>query len=552
MAIEFPNLDKPEQSGYDTFRTPFYKISIASASSSNYIELPEQIAKLISKVEITETQEMCAYNHQVLITFLEGSREPFSPLEEAADSNVYSLGEQGGALTNKTGLIPDLRFNSKGGITGVSVADAASALNAATQLGVSDSTIIAIAEPKKSPKFLFQEFNKVKITWGYLENPALTRTMVTVIYAWQTVFPENGHPETVVTCLGASATYNQLGHAKAVMLRTTDISTVGVDPKTGKVSNGYKALSIKEGIEYVAEKVGIKAYVSSKIDMELPKGSYRVIPKGTNLDKYFTELARETQCYYLPFINPHTDEFSLIFVPKQEYDKQLGITTSNLFTYKAAGSLIKSVNVKADFTGFFGAYNGAVKSGGKAVEATSESGEQLEVQLIDNFLANSSPASNPNPLEIATQAANNLSNGVLTQHAEYNPKATSKQYAKDKSIRDAFCARNRTVAIELTYIGHPKLAPPLSVKLQNIGVRYSGTYKLLTVTHVLDENGYNCRATATNYTLGGTGSSQNNATKGQEESNPQVAVPLISLSSVTSFSSEDPDSIETFKNLVLS
>lgn len=544
------NIDFDPKDDYEKYKTPFYKIRVAPASSSNYIDLPDAIARLIKKVEIVETQESCIYNHQITIVLAEGSRDPYAYTADAADPNVYSLGEMGGALTNKSGLIPDLRYSSGGvGITAVSPANAAKAL-AGLQAGITDDITIYSADvAAKSPTYLFQEFNKIEITWGYLENPLTQRTIRSIIYVWQTEFPEAGQPETTITCLGANALYNQLAFAKNIDLGKTDLSKTVIDPATGEIAQDFQGLATNEVIELICDKIGIKHYISDKIEPKyLPEGKTRKLAKGKNIDSFFSELARETQCHYIAFIDHKTDDFSIIFVPKQEYDKQIGVGQDYLFAYKTPNSILKSLTVRADFSGFFGAYNGAQKSNGKTTEVISESGEVVVVAFDNTGIANPSPASGQNKLNIAQNATTAFSN--LVQQADVNPNAVNPAYAEQKTIKDAYCAKNRIVAIEFTCLGFPRLAPPQTVKFSNIGDRYSGRYHLLTVTHTLDENGYMCKGSATNYRLGAGGQPANNATKGVDQPIEMISVPAFaSVSSL--LGKPDPNSIETFKTLVL-
>lgn len=544
------DLDFNPKDDYEKYKTPFYKIRVAPASSSNYIDLPDAIARLIKKVEIVESQESCIYNHQITIVMAEGSRDPYAYTADAADPNVYSLGESGGALTNKSGLIPDLRYSSGGvGITAVSPANAAKALAGLQAAATEDITVYSNSVTGKAPTYLFQEFNKVEITWGYLENPITHRTIRSIIYVWQTEFPDAGQPETTITCLGANALYNQLAFSKNIDLNKIDLSKTLIDPVTGEIAQDFIGLATNEVIELICDKVGIKHYVSDKIEPKnLPEGKFRKLPKGKNVDSFFSELARETQCHYIAFIDHKTDDFSIIFVPKQEYDKQVGISQDYLFAYKTPNSILKSLTVRADFSGFFGAYTGAQKSNGKSTEVVSESGETVTVAFENTGIANPSPASGQNKLAIAQNASTTFAN--LTQQADMNPNAVNQNYAQQKTINDAYCAKNRIVAIEFTCLGFSRLAPPQTIKFSNIGDRYSGRYHLLTVTHTLDENGYSCKGSATNYRLGAGGQPANNATKGVDQPIEMISVPAFaSLGSV--LGNPDPDSIETFKTLVL-
>lgn len=541
------------QTDYRNFKTPYFKIEIAAASSKNYVELPEHVHRLIKKIEIMETKQgSCDYAQQVLITMVEGSREPSAQTDEAALVQLYSLGPKGGALTNKVGLVTDLRFtNGSVGLTAINSANVDKAVEFLKKFSADAKTSTKIINniniPKETPKYLFQEFNKVKLTWGYLEDPSSARVLKTVIYAWQTDFPESGQPETTITCLGFDAVLTQMAYSEAITLKDTKINKVVVDTNTGTKSEQYKGLSTKAALEYLCEQFGITPYISDKIDMntDVP----RVLPAGMSLDKFFHQVANETQCYYHAFIDPFTDKVSMVFVPKQEYDKQVALN-ANLFAYKQPGSIIKSIGIRADFSGFSGAYKANYKSDGVAVQAVSDNGDYTTVLYDAKVEAVPDPASNPNTVENAKKGKEKY--GTSTQKAEINPNASNSAYAKQGSIKDAFCAKNRLIFMEINCLGFTKIFPPMVIQVSNIGSRYSGQYKIEAVTHTIDESGYVCRITAKTHQTTGAGYQNPNATKGEtpptQEYESQLVKPKLSAAN---FGKTDPNSIETFMKLVL-
>ena len=70
--------------GYELFKTPFFEVSVARAGSAQYVKLPYQVHKLISKVEITESFVPCT-PLQISLTLYEGSRQPFLLIAGVAD-----------------------------------------------------------------------------------------------------------------------------------------------------------------------------------------------------------------------------------------------------------------------------------------------------------------------------------------------------------------------------------------------------------------------------------------------------------------------------------
>lgn len=523
--------------GYEKFKTPFYEIFVAPASSNDYIPLPEQVRRLIKKVEIMETRETCSYNQQVTIVITEGSREPFSLLDESVPTEVYSLGEAGGALTNKSGLVTDLRYIEDGvGITAVSKGAAAAALNALASLAASgenavgppdEATLVQSKQPKTKPQYLFQEFNKLKIRWGYLEDPTTVRTIKTIIYITACEFPEGGQPETTLTCLGSGAVLNQIASPKAINFAKKTPS--GIDPKTGNLLVTFEGMNVKEVVEYIGEQIGIVTFVDDNLNlMPIDKGKFRVIPAGKNIDRYLTELAQETNSHYIPMLHPATDEFVIFFISQKEMEASLG----EYLVYKGPGSILKSVNIKADFSGFFGSYVSAYNSSGQKNSATADIGDNQLVLFDDSGKADNNPASG-NSFEVANQAAVIFGNGAQTSTAEIHPSAVNKSHSDQYSLNNAKCLSNRIVSMELITLGYTRLAPPKTLKITNIGERYSGVYNLLSVTHTLDENGYHCKCMATSYSIRGGGVVPANAstpTSPPEQKEINVFQPLASNS----------------------
>lgn len=542
------------KSYYENFKTPFFKIEVAAANSATYIELPDPLRRLIKKIEVLETkQEDCGYTQQVLITMIEGSREPSASTDAAALLQLYPLGVNGGALTNKVGLLTDLKFVTGGtGLSAISskqIDKAVEFLKSFSQESKSSEKIINnINISTAPPVFLFQEFNKIKLTWGYLEDPSSSRVLKTVIYAWQTDFPEAGQPETVITCLGADAVLHQMAYSKAIALKDTKIKNAALDPKTGVKSEEFKGLKTKEALEYLCDQFKIKHYISDKIEVntDVP----RVLAAGKTLDSFFQELAKETQCYYYPFIDPYTDEFSIIFVPIQEYDKQIAIKDINLFSYKQPGSIVKSLSIRADFSGFFGAYKAAYKSNGDSVTAVSDNGVNISVVFDKKVEAVPDPASSSNSISVAKEGK--TKQGTATHKAEINPNAVNSDYANKTSIRDAFCQKNRMIFMEMSCLGYPRIIPHMVVKISNIGYRYSGEYKIESVTHTIDEAGYSCRITAKTNQAVDVGYKNPNATKGEELKEEPYKSQLVKPKTTASLTGKpDPNSIDTFINLVL-
>lgn len=81
---------------------------------------------------------------------------------------------------------------------------------------------------------------------------------------------------------------------------------------------------------------------------------------------------------------------------------------------------------------------------------------------------------------------------------------------------------NRNIVLEFTTLGYTKFSPGV-IEFRNIGVRYSGKYRLQTVTHTLDGSGYVTKGTAVSFALAAGGVTLQEAPKVPDPPN-QVSV----------------------------
>ena len=165
---------------YSKFRTPFYEVSIANSVGKNLTRLPMQIERLIEKIEFTETI-CCSSFNQITITFIEGSREPFTLTNGSfADPTLYATDGESSALSNTSGMLTDLRFSKSGGVTAllgnltkfISGGALSGVLAFLTSFGKDNTPPAPVFDfqPLGTPEtlaYLFQERNQVQIKFGY-------------------------------------------------------------------------------------------------------------------------------------------------------------------------------------------------------------------------------------------------------------------------------------------------------------------------------------------------------------------------------------------------
>ncbi len=108
--------------------------------------------------------------------------------------------------------------------------------------------------------------------------------------------------------------------------------------------------------------------------------------------------------------------------------------------------------------------------------------------------------------------------GVIVGRSKVSTQADDPNSVKESGISKNNCVNSGIVALEFTSLGYSKLRPGI-VYFGGIGLRYSGEYNIISITHTIDINGYGCRGTATTGAIyGKSGISIPDAIPGQNDS----------------------------------
>ena len=486
--------------GYSKFRTPFYEISISDSSGKRSVKLPHHIIRLVEKIEIVETFVGGDFT-TFTIDFIEGSREPASPDANLGTNGLYKISTDGqnvdmdiaGSITNRSGTITDLRFSGSGGITWLTEEERKSGkVDRKPQENVEGKqTTRAYKYETSPPRFLLQARNKVSVTWGYVEDPSSRRTITGYIYLLKTSFPENGATRTTITCQDTRAALDQVASTKGVPF--------GTRVKSGK---GDSIITIKDTntvtlIRSICDKAGMAHIVSNNLPGDLvDKDKQKLWIGGESFHQFMTRLAALHNSYYTIVPGKDNKKDTLVFIKKQDFESRLVITDRNLTTYKGLNSILKSVDINCDFGVPVGNMQTNVDNEGKAnseniktVNSTqfkSSSGKQEQIISSD-------PTTEDNPVPAAKQLSEILANGKTTGNVDLNP-STSKERLKSQAENEADL-KSRIIQLEFVSLGYTKYTPGV-IEIRNIGVRYSGKYRLQTVTHTIDNSGYVTKGTA--------------------------------------------------------
>jgi len=520
---------------YRKFKTPFYEISVGDSSGKRMVNLPHHILRLVEKVEIFETFEAGQFS-TISVTFVEGSREPASQDPTLGTSGLYKIANPNGrtdmdisgSLTNRTGVITDLRFSGNSGITFLSEDERKTG-------SISDKKITNVEGNKvsrlhknesKNPIFLFQERNQIRVTWGYKEDPSSIRHVRGYIIMINTTFPENAHPRTVVTCQDTGAFLDQLAPKKGVAFGKR-IST-----GTNNSLVTFEDLKTDDLIKKICNDAGMPCIVSKNLPAEkLDKDKQKIWLAGESFHQFMEKLADAHNAYYKVIPDPKTGTDTLLFIKKQDFESKPVVSDLRLFKYKSPGSILKTVDIKADF-GMIGASSQiGVDTEGKEGQATSDGEEQIQLFNPRAEVSNTKkrevvmdfdPTSN-NPINACVNIKDTLTEGDFTGRAENTP--TENEQNNIDSAKIAAEQNSRAITLEMTTQGYTKLTPGV-IEIGGIGLRYSGKYRVLTVNHILDNKGYNCRATATTYSLAQGGVEVREAQKGVDI-DPKVSEQLF-------------------------
>lgn len=499
---------------YRNYKTPFYEVEIGDSTGQRLVKIPHHILRLFQKVEITEPLGRGDSSEftTITMTILEGSREPASPDASLGTDGLYKVPSEGdktdmdisGSLTNRTGIITDLRFSGNGGITFLTGEEKST--------GKVDNKIQPNVDGKKTtrkfkkeasaPTFLFQERNQVRITWGYKEDPASIRSIRARIIMVKVEFPESEQTKTTITCQDTGAFLDQVATSKGIPFGKR-ITT----PKGNSIIT-FEDLPTDQLLRDISSKAGMAVIISKNLPAEkFDADKQKMWVAGESFTQFISKLAETHNSYWKIIPDPKTGKDTLIFIKKPDFEsKTLNIDKTALI-YKAPGSLLKSVTVNVDFGSIVGNSQKSIDENGQVVEDNSYVNLQLlaahkgSKQTKSEEYINADPNST-NPVPAVVGVTDNIANGDVSGNVT-NTARSDKGALSDISQTQADM-KNRIVQLEFVTIGWTRLTPGVA-DIGGIGVRYSGKYRIMTVTHTLDTSGYISKCTAVSQFLPGGG-----------------------------------------------
>jgi hypothetical protein len=457
----------------------FYDITVSTPDGKKTARLTDTLLKLCTQADIMEAvaSEEGDGASSLTLTFIEADFLP-DDLDKSPVEGVSGRGY----ITNRTGALIDLRFDSEKGFTYVTPQELQSGLTQSSRTKSNKTEEVA---------FLFSTNNIVDITWGHLE-PRASRSRRFKI-------------GTVSYSTGAG------GNTMTLQCFNLQKELARIKLSEGKtwVSKEGEPLSLKQCVHTIARVFGARLvfdgaditdkemenYIPpSKYEYERTKlgGDTRISTNGTplyllrsqSIDFWLKDLARDFNSTYEIFEDPldvgkgiPVIKFTAKAIRFKKVMKTLNYRDPNgimlEFQFNTiAGEVSKETNVSA------------VSENGKAES------EILEPELTDGTNRGTAPAKTFEgiPLIFRDRAQIILERDLVG--TSMTAPATSQSSVEGKA-QSGIQNTSFMGFITVKTIGHPDFQPDV-MDIQGVGVRASTTYRFFQVQHSLSSAGYIC------------------------------------------------------------
>lgn len=524
---------------YRNYKTPFYEIEVTDASGKRRVKLPHHILRLVNSVEIFETYQAGEFS-TLKVVFIEGSREPASTNVSSGTKGLFKIPnpkvqDQGsgsdldisGSINNRPGIVTDLRFSGTAGITFLSEDERKTGkIDRSPLESIVGKDVSRIYQNEvEAPLFLFHERNRIIVTWGYKENPKTVRKVAGYIQLVSVSFPEGEQIRTEITAQDTGSIMDQVAPVKA--------KTYALESK----ADGFTQLTDMK-VEDIVTNLGTKASLKVVLSKGIPNNvldnkRVKIWAAGESFHQFLTRMAKNSNCYYKIVTSTDGGPDTLVFIGKTDFNSRTLNLDPALFTYKGANSVLKSVDIRCDF-GITGTNSqvGVDNKGQLTSDTSSHGSEQValfktssDAKAKTQEAVDHNPANSGNRVPAATSIVQNELGGKYTGKAVNQP-SEDPSYSKNSASIKASEVTNNFALVNFTAIGVPQLTPG-TIQLSNIGLRYSGKYELIGVTHTINSSGYlvTCSAKAGALSTGGV--VLPDAKKGEDKGLEQEAVKLF-------------------------
>jgi phage protein D len=318
------------------------------------------------------------------------------------------------------------------------------------RLTILDKTGAHIDDP------LLQEGNEIKARWGYLGNLSDTKTCTI-----KEIDYDFSGGETVISLVAYDKGHKLTGRAA----RTC-----------------WKGKPVSEVVKEIADKHGLK----SEVDVPDDAARESISQGGKNDMEFLRELATESGCV----MKVRND--TLTFLPEREHDPIVA------FEYnREQDGYLKFMRIDSD----------SEKGKGAAAE-TEVSG--VDPLTGKPFKETGKAADSKYVMKLAGQAGVHETPPQEKHDETGKVAATTVQDAKTAKSAAKTTAANAVksaISASAEIIGLPYLASQTTITITGIGKKFSGNWKVKSVTHKIDSGGYVCSLDLTKADIGKTSSS---------------------------------------------
>lgn len=451
----------------------FYDISISTPDGKKSARLTDTLLKLCDKVDIVEAVASEEGDGASLLTlsFIEADFLP-DDLDKTPAEGVSGRGY----ITNRTGALIDLRFDSEKGFTYVTPQELQSGLTRSSRTQSTKSETVS---------FLFSNNNIIDITWGHLE-PRTSRSrrfkIGTVNYS-----TGSGGNTLTLQCFNLQK----------------DLSRIKVDEGITFVDKEGKPLSLKACVQSIAYVFGARlefdgvdvpgqpqtyngGYMLDRTTLGgdtniSTDGSPAYLLRSQSIDFWLKDLARKFNSAYEVYEDPIVAGLPVIKF------------TANAIRWKNVVRTLNYRDPKGVMLEFqFNTISGEVSKESSA-SAVDEQG-QAESDYVQARLTDGRANANPPktfddiPYVYQDRADKTLQRQLVGSSvtAPSTAESSVSNTAQNNSISNSFMG-----FITVKTVGHPDFQPDV-MNIQGVGVRASTTYRFFQVQHSLSSTGYTC------------------------------------------------------------
>lgn len=449
----------------------YYDITISTPDGKKSARLTQTLMALRNKVDIVEcvaSEEEGAGASSLSLSFIEADFLP-DDLDKTPTQGTAGRGY----ITNRTGALIDLRFDSEKGFTYVTPQE--------LQSGITQSSRTKSGK-SEDVKFLFSNNNMIEITWGQLE-PRSSRTRIFKIGSVTYATGSGGNTLNIQ----AYTLQKDMGRAKL----SEGLTWTDKEGKPLSLKQMLYSIAFVFGARLEFDGEAVTARPTSKPNQYLfertdiggdtlvsTDGTPEYIFRSQAIDPWVKALARKFNSAYEIYEDP------IAKIPVIKF-------TAKAIRYKNVAQTLNYRDPRGIMLEFqFNTISGEVgrEAAASSIDENGEAqSEYKTVQLTDGRANQNKPKTFDSiPLVYNDRARQELKRdlvGSSVTTASTTPSSVENQ-AQNNTLSKSFMGY-----ITVKLVGHPDFQPDV-YNIQGVGVRASTTYRFFQVEHSLSAAGY--------------------------------------------------------------